>query len=434
MSSRSSVGPLLIASLLVATPPASALAQNVDGYVSVMVDLFPDVEFDLDEKSTVTELRARLLLERRFEISERIRLTAAGFVDGLVGERSNGLESDVIVRPRELHLEARWDKADLRVGLSRVVWGRLDEFLPTDVVNPLDLARFFFEGRSEARIPVAMVRGRALPSDRLSIEGIFVPFFTRGRFDELGEDSSPFNVVPDSICALGAAPPCVDLVVQSHEPPTASAQGGARASVTTGRVDWSVSAYRGFESLAVYQVEASASPDVLPVVHERFPRFTMLGADFETVRGEWGIRGEVAAFVDRTLQAIDRPLLADGRSVEFGAGVDRKTGAYRVSGSVVATRRWVTGESLLAPRIDRDDVIVVAALDRSFARETRTLRVFGVYNPDEESAFARVITTWSIRDNVAVEASAGWFTGDGTDAFSRLASRDFVYGRLKVFF
>jgi hypothetical protein len=160
----------------------------------------------------------------------------------------------------------------------------------------------------------------------------------------------------------------------------------------------------------------------------------MLGADFETVRGEWGIRGEVAAFVNRTLQAIDRPLLADGRSIEFGAGVDRKSGAYRVSGSVVATRRWVTGESLLAPRIDRDDVIIVAAVDRSFARETRTLRVFGVYNPDEESAFARVITTWSIRDNVAVEASAGWFTGDGTDAFSRLASRDFVYGRLKVFF
>jgi hypothetical protein len=209
MRSRSSVGPLLIASLLVAAHPASALAQNVDGYVSAMVDLFPDVEFDRDENSTVTELRARLLLERRFEISERIRLTAAGFVDGLVGERSNGLEADAIVRPRELHLEARWDKADLRIGLSRVVWGRLDEFLPTDVVNPLDLARFFFEGRSEARIPVAMVRGRALPSDRLSIEGIFVPFFTRGRFDDLGEDSSPFNVVPDSTCALGAEPPCV---------------------------------------------------------------------------------------------------------------------------------------------------------------------------------------------------------------------------------
>ena len=102
---------------------------------------------------------------------------------------------------------------------------------------------------------------------------------------------------------------------------------------------------------------------------------------------------------------------------------------------MVATRRWVTTETNgAAPQIDRDDVTLVAVVDRSFARETRTLRVFAVYNPGEQSAFARVISTWSLRDNVAIEASAGWFTGDGVDALSRLATRDFLYGRLKVFF
>lgn len=425
----------VVTAALLAGIPNIALGQAVDGYASVMVDLFPDVQFDLDESGAVTELRARLLLERRFVINDQFKLTAAGFVEGLLGHRRGGTESDAILRPRELHLEAAWEKADLRVGLSRVVWGRLDEFLPTDVVNPLDLARFFLEGRSEGRIPVAMVRTRALPSDRLSIEGIYVPFFTRGQFDDLGDDTSPFNVAPRSTCALGASPPCLDLSVLSHEPPTASAQGGARASVTTGRVDWSLSAYRGFETLPVFEAEAPASPAFLPTVHERFPRFTMVGGDFETVRGEWGLRGEVAAFVDRTLQAVDQPVLADGRAVEAGIGVDRKTGAYRVSGSVVATRRWVTTETnVAAPQIDRDDVTLVAAVDRSFARETRTLRVFAVYNPGEQSAFARVISTWSLRDNVAIEASAGWFTGDGVDALSRLATRDFLYGRLKVFF
>ena len=426
---------VLTTALLVSAPSDYAHAQDVDGYVSVMVNLFPDVQFDLDEAGTVSELRARVLLERRFDINDRVRLTAAGFVEGLFGHRRGGTGIDAILRPRELHVEASWDKADLRVGLSRVVWGRLDEFLPTDVVNPLDLARFFLEGRSEGRIPVAMVRARALPSDRLSIEGIFVPFFTRGRFDDLEEDTSPFNVAPQSTCALGSSPPCLEVSVRSHHPSTASAQGGVRASVTTGRVDWSVSAYRGFETLPVYEAELPVSPASLPVVHERFPRFTMLGGDFETVRGEWGLRGEVAAFLDRTLQAIEQPLLADGRAFEAGVGVDRKTGAYRVSGSVVTTRRWVTGgRPAMSPEIDRDDVTLVAAVDRSFARETRTLRVFAVYNPGEESAFARVISTWSLRDNMAIEASAGWFTGDGVDEFSRLATRDFLYGRLKVFF
>ena len=44
-------------------------------------------------------------------------------------------------------------------GFTRVVWGRLDEIQPTDVINPLDVSRFFFEGRAEARLPVALVRG-----------------------------------------------------------------------------------------------------------------------------------------------------------------------------------------------------------------------------------------------------------------------------------
>ena len=400
-----------------------------------MADLFPDVRFDLDERGTVSELRARVFLERRFDIGDRIKLTAAGFVDGLLAHRQGEPASDAILRPRELHFEASWAKADLRVGLSRVVWGRLDEFLPTDVVNPLDLSRFFLEGRSEGRIPVAMIRARALPSDRFTLEALYVPFFTRGRFDELDEETSPFNVAPRSTCALGGDPPCIDLPIHSDAPPTASGQGGVRANVTTARVDWSVTAYRGFETLPVYEAEIPASPELLPVVHERFPRFTMLGGDFETVSGEWGLRGEVAAFVDRTLQAIERPVLANGRAFEAGIGVDRRTGAYRVSGSVVATRRWVTdNSSAVSPEIDRADVTLVAVVDRSFARETRTLRVFAVYNPNEASVFARVITAWSLRDNLAFEASGGWFTGDGVDVLSRFATRDFLYGRLKVFF
>jgi hypothetical protein len=426
---------LLLAVLLLALPKDLVSAQGVDGYVSLMADLFPNVRFDLDESGTVSELRARVFLERRFDIGDRIRLTAAGFVDGLLAHRQGEPASDAILRPRELHIEASWANADLRIGLSRVVWGRLDEFLPTDVVNPLDLSRFFLEGRSEGRIPVAMIRARALPSDRFTLEALYVPFFTRGRFDELDEETSPFNIAPRSTCALGGGPPCIDLPIHSDAPPTASGQGGVRANVTTARVDWSVTAYRGFETFPVYEAVIPPSPELLPVVHERFPRFTMFGGDFETVSGEWGVRGEAAAFVDRTLQAMEGPVLANGRAFEAGIGVDRRTGAYRVSASVVATRRWVTdNSSAVSPQIDRADVTLVAVVDRSFSRETRTLRVFAVYNPNEASVFARVISAWSLRDNLAFEASGGWFTGDGVDVLSRFATRDFLYGRLKVFF
>jgi hypothetical protein len=420
------IAALALATLVLA---AEVGAQGVDGSVSVMTDVLPAVRQGSSEATVVTELRTRVFLERRFDLADRVRITASGFADGLLADRgADTVTTAGILRPQELHLELAWRRGDLRIGLSRLVWGRLDEFLPTDVINPLDLARFFLEGRIEARMPVAMARGRWIPTDRFTLEAVLVPFFRRGTFDQLDESTSPFNL------ALRGP-----LVVENHPPNTLrQAQGGARASFTSGRVDWSLAAYRGMESLPVYA--AGAVPDVMPgpnptppavdlTVREEFPRFTMIGGDFETVRGQWGVRAEVAAFVDRTLQASTAPAAVEGESLEAGVGVDRRAGDYRMSGNVVLARRWAD-----PTLIDRTDISLVAALDRSFARETRSLRAFGVYNPGERSAFGRVIASFSLRDNVALELSGGLFSGDGADVLSLLASRDFVYARLKVFF
>jgi Protein of unknown function (DUF1302) len=391
--------------LIIAIALATAIAwpvsaQMFDGYASLLVDAFPNVQHDRHDG--VVELRSRLFAEYQRGLGKRIHFTIGGFAEGLVADRAfDNVVRAGIVRPQEVSVEARWSHADLRTGFSRVVWGRLDEFQPTDVVNPQDLTRFFLEGRAEGRMPVAMVRGRWLPSDQFALEAIYVPVFRRGRFDQLDEPTSPFNVVP-------LAP----FITREPRRSFGNAQGGLRASGTTGRVDWSVSAYRGFESLPLYEGLAG-----------RFPRFTMIGGDFETVRGPWGIRGEVAAFVDRTLAVQTQQALVQGHTLDAGVGVDRKSGAYRVSGTV-----------MFNTQPDRHDVTLVSSIDRTFARETRTIRAFGVYNPGEGSAFLRVIGTISLRDNVSVEGSGGLFVGDGGDVLSRFRERDFLYARLKVFF
>jgi len=148
--------------------------------------------------------------------------------------------TDAIVEPQEVTFTIRGARAELTAGLGRVVWGRLDELQPTDVVNPLDLSRFFFEGRSEARLAVPLVRGRLFAGEKASLEAIYVPFFRRARFDRLDEPTSPFNLAPTT-------------AVEDRSPAriAANAQGGARVNVTTGRVDWSVSAYDGWTSLVL---------------------------------------------------------------------------------------------------------------------------------------------------------------------------------------
>jgi hypothetical protein len=161
----------------------------------------------------------------------------------------------------------------------------------------------------------------------------------------------------------------------------------------------------------------------------------MVGADFETVRGEWGLRGELAAFIDDNFQAPSLQGLT-GHSVDAGLGVDRKAGDYRIGATALFHReaydQVIDGPSGSAR--GRSDITLILSGDRTFARERYGLRTFGVYNARESSGFLRAIATAKVRDNVALEGSGGWFIGDGRDLVGRFADSDFLYARLKYYF
>ena len=366
-------------------------------------------------------------VERALRIGENVRVHLSAYGDGLVrrgGEAASSTTTDATLQPGDLYVELARPSFDVRAGMSRLVWGRLDELQPTDVVNPLDLARFLLEGRSEARLPVPLVRGRVYLPASSTLELLAVPVFRRSRLDQVGESTSPFNLI---------AVPGVELT--RNEPPIAwrSLQGGARLTTTTGRLDWALAAYSGFRSFPVLAATPAA-------VVESFPRFLMLGGDFETVRGPWGLRGEAAAFVRDELQSTRAATGVPGRSIDAGLGVDRRTGDYRVAANVLWSWRGVDGSDPLGrlfegdEEVERQDVSLVAAVDRRFARETRTLRLFAVYDPADETVFGRAIVNVSLRDNLALEASAGVFAGESLDTIGRLTRRDFLYVRLQAFF
>lgn len=412
-----------VAALIGVTLAAPAGAQTrPTGYVSTFVDIFPS-------QIDAVELRARLFAEDKLTPSPRITINLAGFVEGLVARRHQRAVRDAVVDAQDASVTFTAGPIDVLAGYTRVAWGRLDELQPTDVINPLDVSRFFFEGRSEARLPVALVRARYFVSDAITLEGVYVPIFRRGRFDRLAEPTSPFR-------PIGASGSTID---EEPERSLGNAQGGVRLSATTGRVDWSVSAFSGFEPFGAYTVGSlvpavSPPPGPLPPVTRRFPRFTMIGGDFETVRGVWGLRGEVALFVDDTFQAPAFTL--SGSSLEAGIGADRKAGDYRVSGTVLFHHESYNVPLLPGAGVEpsRTDVSFIASLDRTFAREKYAVRVFSVYNPSEGSSFIRGLTTAKLTDDVAIEGSLGLFPGDGRDVIGRFGNSDFAYGRLKFYF
>ena len=334
-------------------------------------------------KQDAQELRPRITFSGTVELSKSTRAHVDGIVEGLVADRQRrgGRVNAIAADARDAWIEVAGKRADLRAGYGRLAWGRLDEVQPSDVINPIDTARFFLEGRSEARLAVGFARARFFPSSSVTIEGVLVPFFRRSTFDSLDEATSPFNLAPGI-----PRPDDSDAM-----------QGGGRVSATAGRVDLSTSVYRGTDTFMSAQ---------------GYRRFTMVAGDFETVAGAWAIRGEAAVKVD---QAFD-----------VGLGVDRKTGEFRVFASAILHRDEAT---LFAPASSNFNVI--GSVERRFGRDHYLARVFGIANPDDRSGFIRGLFLWSATDKVAIEASAAKFIGTGDDGISRFSGRDFAGLRVR---
>ena len=134
-------------------------------------------------------------------------------------------------------------------------------------------------------------------------------------------------------------------------------------------------------------------------------------------------------------QAPDAPLRRTGHSIDAGGGIDRKAGEYRISGQVLLhLEDYDADPAASGLATSRTDVSLIASADRSFGRQKYQGRLFGVYNPKGDSGFIRGIFSASLRDNVALEGSVGWFAGSGPDTIGRFADSDFTYVRLKYFF
>jgi hypothetical protein len=408
--------------LAAAQTPAKRI--DVHGELSVTGLIMPNQP----EGDGTREFRSRARVELTADPSPWLRLKFDGTVDGLLADRQGRVE-DVVARAREAWVEARGSRVDLRVGYGRLVWGRLDEIMPSDVINPIDTSRYFLEGRAEARLPVAFTRGRLFLSDATTIEAIVSLPGRRGRFDELDEPTSPFNLTRDLV-VIAAAPGEIRRVEPEHS--WDNVQVGGRASTTLGRVDASVSAYRGFESFGSISLEPAIGAGTLVVgeLVERYSQFTMVATDAEAVVGPWSIRGEVAYFLDRKVAGAFGAV--DGRALDAGVGVDRAAGDYRLFTSVVWHRDWTTE----GPELVNHDLSIIGSIERRFSRDRYLVRVFGVGNPVDESGFLRGLAAWSVRDNVALEASAGLLfgTASSADTLSRFRDRDFAFVRVRWFF
>ena len=208
-----------------------------------------------------------------------------------------------------------------------------------------------------------LARARVHLSESVSSRASIFRTSDARRFDQLDEPSSPFNL-PVAVAQDPGGVPGDRLSDRGHSGVRSGAGVHRRRTRRAARASpppaagWTGASRCFAASNRSGSTRSRARRAALPTVAVVYPRFTMIGGDFEAVRGKWGLRGEAAALRRRQLP-VGRSARRDRALVRRRLGVDRRAGDYTLSGTVLVhsesydapltvASRWLTGMPMSA--------------------------------------------------------------------------------------
>ncbi len=158
---------------------------------------------------------ALVSLEPRADFGEHVSFYGVfrgGYEGSQLSARNDGVlilfdevypSKDRYIEIAEAYLSFTVSELDLRVGIQKFAWGTLDQFNPTDNLNPWDLRHPFTTDSLERKIGIPAVRalfGSSFSS--VLVEAIWMPFYVPYRMPDPGDRWYPplfdaVDVLPD---------------------------------------------------------------------------------------------------------------------------------------------------------------------------------------------------------------------------------------------
>ena len=243
----------------------------------------------------------------------------------------------------EAWVEASFRKADVRVGIQRFAWGKLDGIPPTDVLNPADYHDPIVVDWEERKIGVPAIWGRYYLPDvsRLRLSGLnasltWVPFAIPSRLPLLQERWFPGATIAGDALRIDAKTTSALLNVpapaqriplefetQNHRPSIDWHSGGIglRLGGTIGTTDVAFYHYSGAYTGPDIDIRSFAKlckedcqPHMLIRSRNLFRQANdvmhMVGGDLATTIGGATVRAEVASLWDRPYLRLAKELVS----------------------------------------------------------------------------------------------------------------------------
>lgn len=367
----------------------------------------------------------------------------------------------------EAYLAWRAEQLELRGGIQRFAFGKLDGVPPTDVVNPRDFHDPLVRDFEDAKVGVPALTASYFPSDwsaadlsQMRIDLAYIPLavparlpLTRERWfpptTNLSGVEVPCEIIPDDL-NIPCAPPSLlitfDLETANDAPPVAFSAGGIalRAGGTWRGVDWDLYHYTGPETAPLASLSATLGLDLMAdaVLRQKHATMHMTGFDVAAVFGGATLRIESAVFQNRHYLRPADDLVADvtgdpdavasivtelrnqgtaavplgdlfvgANSIDWGAGVDYYIAGFlpllQINQTVILdeTPRFLIGDP---------DTRLTAVVRRLFWQDRIELELRSAYTFETESWLVLPRVAWALTDSLRLRV--GYLALGGSSA------------------
>lgn len=190
------------------------------------------------------------------------------YFEGFLQGQNLGRQQDSFGDAREAYVEKSVGDFDFKVGRQIIVWGRADKVNPTDSFTTKDLT--FLSSDDEDQRLGQFATQVAYNLGNYRFIGIWQSEWRETRFPV----QAPSGVV-----------------LQQTRPDGSQNQFGLKLDSSGGEVDWSISYFSGFNRTPDIKIISLGSPTVLGF---DYGHTRVVGSDFSTTLGSYGVRGEIS--------------------------------------------------------------------------------------------------------------------------------------------
>jgi hypothetical protein len=320
---------------------------------------------------------------------------------------------------REAYVNVYAGDLDFRLGHQIVVWGRADGFNPTNNITPQNmLARSSDEDdRREGNFLM-----RAFYNlNPVRVELIWVPQYSAS---VLPIRLFPF---PDYVVLGQAENPDANLKNSS---------AAVRINVETGKVEGSLSCFRGYmpmPGIRLSNFELLEGGGYEVTVAPKAYQMQVVGADFSTTMGSFGVRGEAAYRVP--IEEYEDVVEIPHPDVQWVLGVDKTKGDFSVIVQYIGryvvdfepfeSTGWAYDELILKNRMiaSQLDEISHAVFTRpalALRHETMSVECLAYYSLTTEELLLRPSFSADLADALEFKLGAEWYTGPENTLFGSI--------------